>query len=227
MVTPYAQEALRWFVARAGSTGVMLVNFLLTMIISIILYAKGEVFRQGVLSFARRLGGRQGEDIVVLAARATRGIVMGVVLTALTQAGVGGLGLFMAGVPAAGLLTAMMLMLCLAQLGPLLVMIPAVIWLYWSAQPVWGTVLLVFAFFAGTIDNFLRPYLIRKGVDLPLLLIFAGVIGGLIAFGVVGLFIAPVILGVAYTLLSAWVSEDGGQEGEHGGATSPDAHPAA
>jgi predicted PurR-regulated permease PerM len=105
-------------------------------------------------------------------------------------------------------LTAVTLMLCLAQLGPWLVLIPSAVWVYWSGQPAWGTVLLVFSVFAGTIDNFLRPFLIRKGADLPLLLIFAGVIGGLIAFGIVGLFIGPVILAVTYTLLKAWVSDE-------------------
>jgi predicted PurR-regulated permease PerM len=109
-------------------------------------------------------------------------------------------------------LTAIMFMLCLAQLGPILVLIPAVIWLYWSGQAFWGTVLLIVTIFAAATDNFLRPILIKKGVDLPLLLIFAGVIGGLIAFGVIGLFIGPVVLAVTLTLLQAWVSDVEGQE---------------
>jgi predicted PurR-regulated permease PerM len=207
MVTPYAQKALRWIVAQVGSTGRTLLNVLLTMAIAIILYAKGEICREGVLSFARRLAGRHGEEVAVLAAKAVRSVVLGVVVTALTQAALSGIGLFIAGVPAAGLLMAVTFILCLAQLGPLLVMVPAVVWLYWSGQAVWGTVLLIFAVVAGTADNFLRPYLIKKGADLPLLLILAGVIGGLIAFGVIGLFIGPVILGITYTLLKAWVSD--------------------
>jgi predicted PurR-regulated permease PerM len=108
-----------------------------------------------------------------------------------------------------------MVMLCLAQIGPFLVMIPAVVWLYWSGQPGMGTVLIVFMVVAGTIDNFVRPFLIRKGADLPLLLIFAGVIGGLIAFGIVGLFIGPVLLAVTYTLLKEWVVD--GMQGEGAG----------
>jgi len=206
--TPYAQRALQWFVARAGSTGTTILQFLLTMIIAIILYAKGEIVREGILSFSRRLAGRQGEEVTVLAAKAVRGVMLGVVVTALIQVALGGLGLFIAGVPAAALLTAVMLILCLAQLGPLLVLVPSVIWLYWSGHAFWGTVLLIFAVPAATIDNFLRPFLIRKGADLPLLLIFAGVIGGLIAFGIVGLFIGPVILAITYTLLKAWVPDD-------------------
>jgi predicted PurR-regulated permease PerM len=206
--TPYAQRALQWFVARAGSTGMTILQFLLTMIIAIILYAKGEVVREALVSFARRLAGRQGEEVTILAAKAMRGVVLGVVVTALIQAALAGIGLFIAGVPAAALLTAVTLILCLAQLGPLLVLVPSVVWVYWSGHPAWGTVLLVFSIFAGTIDNFLRPFLIKKGADLPLLLIFAGVIGGLVAFGVVGLFIGPVLLAITYTLLKAWVSDE-------------------
>jgi len=206
--TPYAQRLLQWFVAQAGSTGMTILQLLLTLIIAIILYAKGEICREGLLSFARRLAGQQGEEAAVLAAKAMRGVVLGVVVTALIQTALGGIGLFIAGVPAAALLTAVMLILCLAQLGPLLVLVPSVVWVYWSGQAAWGTVLLIFTVPAATIDNFLRPLLIRKGVDLPLLLIFAGVIGGLIAFGVVGLFIGPVILAIAYTLLKAWVSDE-------------------
>jgi predicted PurR-regulated permease PerM len=208
IVTPYAKKALLLFAAKAGSTGITVVHFLLTMIISIILYAKGESFRDGMLSFARRLAGLRGEEVTVLAGKAVRAVVLGVVITALIQTAIGGVGLFIAGVPAAGLLTAVMLILCLAQLGPILVLIPSVLWLYWSGQPTWGTILLLFSIPACIIDNFLRPVLIRKGIDLPLLLIFSGVIGGLIGFGVIGLFIGPVILAVAYTLLTSWMASD-------------------
>lgn len=213
MVTPYVKKTLMLFAARAGKTGITVVHFLLTMIVSIILYAKGESFREGLLNFARRLAGQPGEDVAVLAGKAVRAVVLGVVITALIQTAIGGIGLFIAGVPAAGLLTAVMLILCLAQLGPILVLAPSVLWLYWSGQPVWGTILLVLSIFASTIDNFLRPVLIRKGIDLPILLIFSGVIGGLIGFGVIGLFIGPVILAVAYTLLTSWVAGDVQEDG--------------
>ena len=85
--------------------------------------------------------------------------------------------------------------------------LPAIVWVYSKSGGVWGTGFLVWAIFCGTFDNFLRPLLIKRGADLPLLLIFAGVIGGLIAFGVIGLFIGPVVLAVAYTLLVDWVAE--------------------
>ena len=116
---------------------------------------------------------------MVLASQAIRGVALGVVVTALVQSLLGGLGLAVAGVPFAGMLTAVMLLLCLAQLGPILVLLPATIWMYWTGDNLWGTLLLVWTLFVGTLDNFLRPFLIKQGADLPLLLIFAGVIGGL------------------------------------------------
>jgi predicted PurR-regulated permease PerM len=88
------------------------------------------------------------------------------------------------------------------------VLVPAVIWFYWDGHAGLGTVLLIWTAVVGTMDNFLRPVLIRRGANLPLLLIFAGVIGGLIAFGIIGLFVGPVVLAVTYTLLVAWIQGD-------------------
>ncbi len=110
--------------------------------------------------------------------------------------------------PFAAVLTAVMFMLCLAQLGPLPVLVPAVIWLYWSGATGWGTFLLVWSILLSTLDSVVRPLLIRKGAHLPLLLLLAGVIGGLIAFGLVGIFLGPVVLAVGYTLLQSWMAED-------------------
>jgi predicted PurR-regulated permease PerM len=205
-LAPYLQTALQWFAATAGSIGSALLQFLLTAIIAAMLLANGESVRDGILMFAGRLAGGPGQDAAVLAAKAIRGVVLGIVGTALVQTLIGGTGLLIAGVPAAGLISAVMLFLCLAQLGPMLALIPAIVWVYWSGHTVSGTVLLVFSLVAGTIDNFVRPMLIRRGANLPLPLIFAGVIGGLIAFGIVGLFIGPVVLSVTYTLLATWTA---------------------
>ncbi|MET0988942.1 MAG: AI-2E family transporter, partial [Steroidobacteraceae bacterium] len=92
--------------------------------------------------------------------------------------------------------------------GPILVLVPAVIWMYANADPLWATALLIWSIPVLIMDNFLRPILISRGVDLPLLLIFAGVIGGLIGFGVIGLFVGPVVLAVTYTSLVEWVRDD-------------------
>lgn len=205
-LVPYTNRILSWFVSQAGNIGMMFLHFLVTVIIAAVLYAKGEKARDGMVLLARRLAGRQGEDSLVLGAKAIRGVALGVGLTALIQTAIGGIGLAVTDMPALLVLCGVMFLLCIAQLGPGLVLIPSAIWLYWSGQTVGGTVLLIATVVAGTIDNLLRPVLIRKGASLPLILIFAGVIGGLVAFGIIGLFIGPVVLAVIYTLLQEWVS---------------------
>jgi predicted PurR-regulated permease PerM len=183
----------------------MLFEFLLTVVISAILYARGETAASGVRHFARRLAGQRGDEMVTLAGKTVRGVALGIVVTAIVQSSIGGIGLVIAGVPAPGILTAVMFLLGLAQLGSAPVLIPAVIWVYSKDGAMWGTILLVFTIVSATIDNVIRPVLIRKGADLPLVMIFAGVIGGLVAFGVIGLFIGPIVLAVSYTLLESWV----------------------
>jgi len=207
-LSPYAGSVVSWFVARAGSVGVMLLNFFLTVMIAPIFYAHGEKASYTICRLASRLGGPRGEEAVLLAARAVRGVALGVVVTALVQSVLGGAGLLITGVPAALLLSGVMFILCVAQIGPSPVLIPAIIWLFWTGETFWGTVLILWTIPVTILDNFLRPALIRKGANLPLMLIFAGVIGGLVAFGVVGLFIGPVILAVAFTLIQAWIGEE-------------------
>jgi predicted PurR-regulated permease PerM len=206
-LAPYVGQALRWLAAEAGGIGALVIQFLLTIIIAAVMYAGGETAASGVRRFGARFAGKRGEDVVLLASRAIRGVALGVVVTALAQALLGGLGLMVAGVPFAGVLTAVMLMFCLAQVGPTLVLIPATIWLFWTGDNVWGTLLAIWTLFVGTLDNFLRPVLIKQGADLPLLLIFAGVIGGLLSIGLLGIFVGPVVLAVSYTLLEAWINE--------------------
>jgi predicted PurR-regulated permease PerM len=204
---PYARSAAASMLALTGGLGAMLLQMLLTIVIAAILYSAGETAARGVLAFAHRLGGTRAEDTVHLAAKAVRSVALGVLVTALVQSALAGLGLWVAGVPHPGLFTAIAFVLAVAQLGPMLVLIPAVIWLYWSGHPGWGTALLIWSIPVIALDNVLRPILIRRGVELPMLLIIAGVIGGLIGFGVIGLFVGPVVLAASYTLLRAWIAE--------------------
>ncbi len=211
-VEPYAAESGRWLLSKLGNVGFMLIQFLLIVILSAVLYAGGEAAAATVRHFGQRLAGDQGEKSVVLAGQAIRGVALGVCVTALVQTVLGGIGLAIAGVPFAALLSAVMLMFCIAQIGPGLILFPAVGWVFWTGDTGWGVFLLVWSLVVTTMDNFLRPILIRKGADLPLLLIFAGVIGGLLGFGLVGIFVGPVLLAVTYTLLLAWM-EGGTNQG--------------
>jgi predicted PurR-regulated permease PerM len=204
---PYARSAAASVLALTGGAGAMFIQMLLTIVIAAILYTSGETAARGVLAFAHRIGGERAQDTVRLAARAVRSVALGVLLTALIQSTLAGLGLWISGVPHPGLFTAIAFVLAVAQLGPLLVLAPAVIWLYWSGHPGWGTALLIWSIPVVALDNVLRPILIRRGVDLPMLLIISGVIGGLIGIGVIGLFVGPVVLAASYTLLQAWIAE--------------------
>jgi len=220
VLAPFAQKLAFWFVGQVGSAGMLLLQFVLTVVITAILYARGEAAARGIDRFARRLAGTQGVNAVHLASQAVRAVALGVVVTAILQAAFTGIGLVVAGVPFPIILTALAFILAVAQVGAGPVLVGAVIWVYAVRGAAWGTFFLLWAVFCGTFDNFLRPLLIRRGADLPLLLIFVGVIGGLIAFGVIGLFIGPVVLAVAYTLLVEWVSGSGPTD-EYGAAPTP------
>jgi len=213
-IAPYSEKIIGWFLKQAGSVGMLLMHCFLTVIISAIMYANGEAAAKGVRLFCRRLAGKAGEDAVILAANAVRGVAIGIVGTALIQSVLAGIALLIAAVPGAAVLTAVILLCCVAQIGPALVMIPVTIWAFTQGETSWGIFLAVCTLIVGTIDNFIRPFLIKKGADLPLLLIFAGVIGGLISFGLIGLFIGPVTLAVTYTLLKEWVNAGGGAKEE-------------
>jgi predicted PurR-regulated permease PerM len=204
---PYAGGVASWFVAALGGLGIVLVQFLLTIAVAGVMYLNGEHAAAAARRFGRRLAGERGEQSVRLAAQAIRSVALGVVVTALLQAVLGGIGIALAGLPLSAVLTAVMFMLCIAQLGPLPVLVPTVIWLYWSGATGWGTFLLVWSILLSTLDSVVRPMLIRKGAHLPLILLLAGVVGGLIAFGLVGIFLGPVVLAVGYTLLQSWMAE--------------------
>jgi predicted PurR-regulated permease PerM len=206
-VAPHAAESGKWLLAQLGGLGGMLIQFMLILTVAAILYMQGEAAAQQVLRFGRRLAGPRGENAIILAGQSIRGVALGVGVTAIVQTVLGGLGLAVVGIPFASLLSGLMLMLCIAQIGPMLVLLPAVAWLYWLGDNGWATFLLVWSLFVGTLDNFLRPALIKRGADLPLLLIFAGVIGGMLGFGLVGIFVGPVVLAVTYTLLQAWIAD--------------------
>jgi predicted PurR-regulated permease PerM len=204
---PYAATAILWTAGTMQGVGLLLVQFLLTLAIAAVMYANGERVADGLLRFGRHLAGEAGDRVVRLAAQAIRGVALGVVVTAAVQAALAGIGLAVAGVPFAALLAAVAFILCIAQLGPVLVLAPAVGWLYWTGAAGAATGLLLWTLVVVTLDNVLRPFLMTKGANLPMLLMFAGVMGGLLAFGLIGIFVGPVVLAVTYTLLGAWIGD--------------------
>lgn len=226
-VRPYTSAAAAWAISVTGEIGRLILQFLLILVLTAILYSQGETAARGALAFGRRIGDERGERTIRLAGQAIRSVALGVIVTALVQSILAGLGLWVCTVPHAGLLAAIIFVLGVAQLGPLPILIPAIVWLYWIGSSGWGTALLIWALPVGALDNVLRPILIRRGVQLPMLLIIGGVIGGLVSFGVLGLFVGPVILAATYTLAREWVNEgqagppDVGQAPPRVGTTSP------
>lgn len=206
-VQPYIGRTSVFLFAQVGQFGRVMLHLGLMLLFSVLLYWRGEQVAHGIRHFAFRLASRRGDAAVLLASQAIRAVALGVVVTALVQGVLGGIGLAISGIPYATVLTVLMILSCLVQLGPLVVLVPAIIWLYWNGDTSWGTVLLVWSCVVGTLDNVLRPMLIRMGADLPIILVLSGVIGGLVAFGMIGLFIGPVVLAVSYRLVSVWVHE--------------------
>lgn len=204
---PYITIAAHWLLSHAAIVGVFVMHMVITIIIAGILYNQGDKAAEVVSRFANRLAGQRGVAAVKLAGLAIRAVALGIVVTAVVQSALGGIGLWVAGVPAAGVLTALMVMLCLAQLGPLLPMLGGVAWLFQNNMKLAALLLLIWAICVAMLDNVLRPMLIKRGVNLSMLLILSGVLGGMFAFGIVGLFIGPVILAVTWTLVKAWIEE--------------------
>jgi predicted PurR-regulated permease PerM len=204
-LSPYTRQVVGWALGTVGSVGMVLVQFLLVVLSAAILYAYGDTAATRVSRFARRVAGPRGDAYIRLAGQAIRGVALGIIVTALIQTALAGVGLVVAGAPFPGLLTALVLVLCIAQIGAALPLLLAAGWIYWSGDRTWGMLLLIWTLFVCGIDNVLRPVLIRRGADLPLLLVFLGVIGGLLAFGIIGIFIGPVVLAVGHTLLTDWM----------------------
>ena len=206
-VQPYLAVAAHWVIGHAASVGAFVVHMLVTVVIAGVLYAEGERASAFVVRFADRIAPAHGAEAIKLAAASVRAVALGIVVTAVIQTALGGIGMWLAGVPGWAVLTAVLLMLCLAQIGPLLPMVGGAAWLFMHDARLAAILLVVWYVVVELVDKLLRPVLIKRGVDLPMLLILCGVLGGLFAFGIVGLFIGPVVLAVSMTLLSDWIKE--------------------
>ena len=154
-----------------------------------------------------RLAGQRGRHLIKVAGDTVRGVIYGILGTAIVQALVAGLGFWIAEVPGAVLLSVLTFFFAVIPFGPPMVWIPAVIWLFAQSTPGWGIFMSLWGIFViSGVDNILRPYLISQGSKMPFVLIFCGVIGGAIAFGLVGLFLGPTLLAVAFRLVEEWSS---------------------
>lgn len=201
MLVPAGGRILSMLAALSGSV----LFFIVSIILSGCLFVPGPMLAKGAKRFADRIIAPRGAEFVDLAGATIRNVSRGVIGVAVIQGLLTGILLIAFAVPLAGVLTFIALILCIIQIGPALVIIPTIIWAWsaWDLMPALAfTVLMVPVML---VDNVLRPILMSRGLDVPMLVILIGVLGGTIAYGLIGLFLGPVILAVFYELVVAWV----------------------
>lgn len=205
-ITPFLRDMVLWLLKKGTGAGMAAVQFMIAIMVAMVLLAKHQACNDFALRLARRISPLRGEYLLDQAQRTVRGVSMGVMGTAFAQAALTSLGLVVCGVPGAAALGFATFLVAIIQLPTFFIWAPAAFWLYSTGNHFWAGALAVWGLVVvNTIDNFLKPYLISQGASLPLPLIFIGVIGGLLAWGFVGLFIGPTILAMAYTLILDWL----------------------
>lgn len=197
----------RWLLGFVGAMVLGLLQFVVAIFIATALVMNAAAGERVAGDVAASFAGAEGEGYATLAVRTIRSVAKGIIGVALIQATLAGLGFLVAGVPAAGLLALICLVLAIVQIGPVIVLIAVVIHQFTVLDTTYAVLFLAWCVFVGVIDNVLRPLLLGRGVDLPMLLIFIGAIGGMLSSGMLGLFVGPVVLALGYTLLTAWIAE--------------------
>jgi predicted PurR-regulated permease PerM len=214
---PQLRAAGTWLLETGAGTGWAFVQFLISIAIGgVLLGASGEG-RRVAGELVTRLAGHRGLGYLDLATATIRSVCTGVLGVAVIQSALISIGFLVVGVPHAGVWAALCLFLAVLQLTPLLVVAPVVVYVF-HTEPTWIAVLfLIWQTVAGLSDNVLKPILLSRGVQLPMIVIFLGSIGGFIAFGFIGLFVGAVVLSLGFTLLRAWMQPVGEAEPEAAG----------
>ncbi len=217
---PLFERASGWLVQGGVALGRGLLELALSILIAFFLFRDGEKMAQRVSTAIRWIGGERGVHLLQLAGKTVRGVVYGILGTALVQAVMAGIGFLIAGVPGAGVLALLTFFLSAVPIGPPAIWIPASLWLFHQGSSGWGIFMLIWGVGVSSVDNFVKPWLISQGSTMPFLLIFFGVIGGALAFGFIGVFIGPTLLAVGYRLVAEWASTH--EATAHAGAPSPE-----
>ena len=206
-----ADPAKAMFLALGGLVGQGLVQILIALFVAFFFYRDGERVRHLLIEAMARLAGRErGDALVATAQSAVKGVVYGLLGTALGQAIVALVGFLVAGVPGAFLLAALTFILSLVPMGPVLVWGGAAAWLYAKDEVGWAIFMVIYgAAVISSVDNFLKPVLMSRAGNLSMLLVVLGVFGGAVAFGFIGLFVGPALLAVAWNLTKAWLDSPG------------------
>lgn len=204
-VAPELTKVGRWLFTVVGEVLVAFAQFIIAIFIAAVLMANAAGGQRIAGDVATRLAGSAGHSYATLAVRTVRSVTRGIVGVALIQAILAGLGFLAAGLPAAGLLALLCLIVCIVQLPLGLVLLPVVIYAFAELDPVPAGLFAAWCLAISLIDNVLKPLLLGRGVDVPMLVIFIGALGGLVSSGILGLFVGPVVLGLGYTLVLAWL----------------------
>lgn len=204
---PYVGRAASWTLGLGASIGVSLLELLLSLLIAFFLYRDGRSAAARLKALTERLAGARAEALLAVAKSTIKGVVYGILGTNLVQGVLAGFGFWLSGVPGAFLLGLISFFLTTIPAAPGLVWLPAVLWLFHTGVTSWAIFLAIWSLIIfGPLENVLRPYLISRGSDLPLILVLLGMVGGLLAFGLLGIFLGPVLLAVGFTLADEWAT---------------------
>jgi predicted PurR-regulated permease PerM len=208
-VTPQLKTFGSWLLSSAAQAGLGILQFLAAIIISGLLLAFTQRGARTARMLGIRLAGEQGADYLNVAEATVRSVARGILGVAIIQSLLAGLGFLFAGIPGAGLWAFIALFFAIIQIGVIPVTLPMVIYVFTTADTTTAVIFLIWNVFVSTIDNILKPVLLGRGVKVPMLIIFAGSIGGFISLGIIGLFTGAVVLALGYKLFMAWLEEAG------------------
>ena len=199
--------ARSWLIAVGLAVWSGVTQILVSAFLAFFLLRDAPVLSERLAVVMNRLAGKRGQHLIMVAGGTVRGVIYGILGTAIAQALVAGVGFWIAGLPGAVLLTVLTFFFAVIPLGPPMIWLPSSLWLFTQDKTGMGIFMLLWgAFGISGVDNFLRPYLISQGSKMPFVLIFCGVIGGALAFGLVGVFLGPTLLAVAFRLIEEWSS---------------------
>lgn len=208
ILEPQLKELATYLLPITANTGLGFITFLFAIIISAFLMINAKALNRKLIRFICRITPNRGQEFISLASSTLRNIIRGVMGIAIIQTSIVGIGLIIAGIPSAGLLTFLCLVLTIIQLGPGLVVFPTIIFA-WIQMNTWSALIFSIWMFSSTlVDNLLKPILMARGLSIPMIVIIIGVFGGTIVHGIIGLFIGPVVLSLGYELVSMWTKEN-------------------
>jgi predicted PurR-regulated permease PerM len=207
-LTPVLKVIGSWLLSAVTGTGIAILHFVVAIIIAGILLANSSGGKQTALAITHRLADEKGPDFAELAEATVRSVANGILGVAMIQSLLAGIGFMVAGIPAAGLWALLCLIMSIAQIGIAPILIPVIIYLFYTANTFTAVAFLIWSIPLSLIDNILKPILLGRGVKTPLAVIFIGAIGGLLSSGVIGLFIGAVILALGYELFLLWLNTD-------------------